>query len=163
MTEHNDLGDRTPAGGPVVRTRSRRDLPLVDPGDVRRRRLLLLGTLVAIVVVVAAYVFVTAGRPPDGPVRELAVFGAAVDDRDVDTVIRMWAADPDGPDPRDHVTALFGKIGERGMTPRAEPPRVRKVDAKTFRAIHRIGEVDLESRWVWDGAQFHLTAFDFLR
>jgi hypothetical protein len=163
MTERDSTeGAASPA---AVRTPSRRSARgRVDPGDTRRQRLILAATFTAIAALIAVYFVFVAGRPPGGPVRELAALGAALDDRDLDTVLALWSRSPtDGPEPRDRVRALFEQLGAPGMTPRAEPPRVRTVDATTYRAIHRLGEIELESIWAWDGERYRLTALDLVR
>lgn len=40
---------------------------------------------------------------------------------------------------------------------------MRRLDDHTYRATYRIGEIDVEVRWVWDGERFHPGSIDRVR
>ena len=118
---------------------------------------------VAIAGVIALYLLVFQHAPPAAPMAELSQFAAAVDDRDVDALVALWLPAEATDEVRTRVTEVFEQIGGRGTTPRIGEPRVRYVDESTYRSIHRIGEIDLEVRWVRDGERYRITAFGLAR
>lgn len=160
VADSQNTGAPPPTSPPRPRRRAR---DRSDPAGDRRRRVLMAVAGVAIAAVVALYLLVFQDGQPKPPSGELALFSTAVDDRDVDALVAMWHAESAPDDVAAHVREVFEMIGQRGNTPSIGRPRVRPVDARTWRSIHRIGEIDLEVRWVQDGERFSIVAFDLAR